>query len=313
MRSLEKAGANAVSICPIAIEQQRRVAIAREALLINNGDREPSTPSRAVAQRRSARVLTGVVSAEHFLLFQQRGLAGAGIVIEDTRRRDEALVVIAVFTRFIVRRPGGNGGIDGLGECDVGPRAGLEVIDAKPVESLRFLDGNREVLEEIDLFNANAVPMRDEDLPVRGSRIVCGRRDYREIPARLIGANVKEPFAVIEIVAMLLLARKKDRKAPLRLVGAQIADLGGIGGFDLKNEIRLIPRFGDFDVEEFVFFIVEELEVRGSQSVTPQLVAAFGDCVFGRQEQGWLSAAQAADVTRSVGVRQVWPSRRSFI
>ena len=57
---------------------------------------------------------------------------------------------------------------------------------------------------------------------------------------------------MIGVITMLLLAREKDREAALRLIGTQVADLGRIGGFNLKDQVGFVARFGDGDVIELV-------------------------------------------------------------
>ncbi len=60
--------------------------------------------------------------------------------------------------------------------------------------------------------------MRQEDGPVPGRRIVFGRGHYLEVSAAFIGADVKETFAVIDVVAMFLFTRKEHGEIVLRAV-----------------------------------------------------------------------------------------------
>ena len=71
-------------------------------------------------------------------------------------------------------------------------------MNTQTIQRPRFLDGNREISEKIDVFQPHAVLIRDKDLPIPGTRIAFGCGDNREILAKFIGADIKQPFTVIE-------------------------------------------------------------------------------------------------------------------
>ncbi len=81
-----------------------------------------------------------------------------------------------------------------------------------------------------------------------GGRIAFRRGHDGEIPAGLVGANVEEILAVIDVVAVFLFTRQEHREVALRMVSAQPAKLGGVLGRTPKKDKFLVARFLDGDV-----------------------------------------------------------------
>src|ERR1035438_1933766 len=130
------------------------------------------------------------------------GFGVAGIVIEDAGGGDQALVVVAVGGGFVLRRAAGNDGVDRLGEGDGGPGSGFEIVNAQVGEGMRLFDGDGEILEEIDVVNADIVALGEEDLPVLAGGVFFRRGHDGEIDAALIGADIERAFPVVEIITV---------------------------------------------------------------------------------------------------------------
>ncbi len=232
-------------------ERAKTLPSTPEPLAIDNGNRHLD-PIAGGGPQALTRILCWIVAAQHFVLLQERGLARAGVVIEDARRCNEALVAIAVGGGVIVRRAGRENRVDRFRKGDWSPIAGRETVDAQVIQGLRFLHGNREILEQIDFLDANTLAVGDEHLPALGVAIAFGSRQQREVPPESIAADIEQSLAVIQVIAVLLLARQEDRKALLWRPGPQIVDFGGVLGFDLQEEVLLIARFAKTDIVKFV-------------------------------------------------------------
>ena len=152
-------------------------------------------------------------------------------------------------------------------------------------EGLRLFDGDREILEQIDVVDADIVAVGEEDLPVLAGRIVFRRGHDGEIDAVLVGADIERAFAVVEVITVLLLARQEDREIVLRAGGGQVAGFAGVLGFNLENQVLAVARLADADIVEFVLLVVEQIEFGRAEDVAEQFVAAFGDVVLGGQEE----------------------------
>ena len=135
------------------------------------------------------------------------------------------------------------------------------------------------------MLEQHIVLLRDENLPVLGGRIVFRRGHDGEIAAILIGADVEEIFAVIDVVAVFLLARQEDSKIALRLVRAQPAKLGGVFGGAPEKDIFLVARLLHGNIVEFVLLFVDGFKRGRPEHVPPQLIGPLGDGVLGGQEE----------------------------
>src|ERR1019366_3308300 len=59
----------------------------------------------------------------------------------------------------------------------------------------------------------------------------------------------------------------------------------GVLGFNFENQVLAVARLFDADIVELVLLVVEQIEFGRAEDVAEQLVAAFGDVVFGGQEE----------------------------
>ncbi len=96
-----------------------------------------------------------------------------------------------------------------------------EIQHPDSVQGLRFFQHHAEVLEEIDALDQHVALVRDEHFPVLGAGIGFGRGQDLEVLGVLVGADVEQPFAMIDVVAMLLFARQENVKFASWLIEAR--------------------------------------------------------------------------------------------
>ena len=119
------------------------------------------------------------------------------------------VIAVAIVVRIVLRRCRPEKPNTRAPESDAVPLAGPEIENPDAVQGLRFLQRHGEVLEQIDALNQHVVSVRDEDLPVLRAGIALRRGHDLEILGVLVGANVEETFAMVDVVAVLLFARQK--------------------------------------------------------------------------------------------------------
>ena len=118
-----------------------------------------------------------------------------------------------------------------------------------------------------------------------GAMLFTGAVITAKFAAALVGPDVEQAFAMVQVIPVALLARQKDGERVGRPVGAQVARFRGVLGFALQEQVLHVPRLADPDIEQLVLIVVDLFELRGAQDVAPELVAALGDGVLGHQEE----------------------------
>src|SRR5579864_1588042 len=108
--------------------------------------------------------------------------------------------------------------------------------------------------------------MRNELGPVGGLLHRC--RDELEILGILVGANIEEAVAVIDVVAVFILARQHNLKRTIRLIAGQIARFAGerTGGIR-KNEFTIVRAMHRKTIQ-FVLFFAKKLVLAVAETMT---------------------------------------------
>lgn len=135
-------------------------------------------------------------------------------------------------------------------------------------------------MEQINVLNENIFIVGDENFPVFRVRTIVRRRENLEIPSVLIASNVEEIFAMIDVIAVLLLARKKKNEGRLRLISHQIPELRSIGARGPQQDAFPVPGLVHVQTERLVLLFIEKFGGLLAERVTPRAIGALCDLVF---------------------------------
>ena len=278
-----ESGGGTIAVRPVGIEEEGRAAVPFHTLPVHHGERHLRTiPGRGPEAFRG--VLGPVIAAQNLGFLEQGLLPGGHVAVVDALGRDHGLVDEAEGLGGVFGRPPGGGRVDGLGEGDLPPGAGLEVLDAEPLQALALLGHHQEVPEGFDAFEQHVDPMGDEDLPML--RIWCGRgsSDQAEVLRALVGADVEGPATVLHIVLVALLPGEQDLEGARGLRGGQIAGFPGVRGLAFHQEILVILGAPHEHPVEFVLLLEDELGCAVREVQAPELVRALRARVLGGEE-----------------------------
>src|SRR5579863_6609737 len=109
-------------------------------------------------------------------------------------------------------------------------------------------------------MDQHIVAVRDENLPVLRARVIFRSGDNLKVFGVLVGPDVEEVLAMVDVIAVLLIARQEDREAGLWVSGAQVSDLGGVSAADVQQQICFVPGLAYVDSKQFVFFLVDRFK-----------------------------------------------------
>ena len=92
--------------------------------------------------------------------------------------------------------------------------------------------------EKCEIRNEHVILMRQKLFPVAWSGIRNGRSHHAIVLRTFVGADVKKPIAMVDVVLVVLLAWEKDSECRCGPIGGKISKLGGIGCCDPKKDER---------------------------------------------------------------------------
>ena len=268
----------------VAAQQHGGRSVPDESLPIDDryGDLDPVGGGGQEALRG---VLRPVVAAEHGRLLEQLRGARVHVVVEDRARGDQRLVGVAELPRLELHVGGGEDGVGGLGEGDLGVECASQAHHAQAGQALLALEPHVEVLEEVHRLQHDVGPMGEDLHPALAPGGGHGRLDEAEVAARVVDLEVEEVAVMVDVVLLVLDARREHRPFPARRLGGEDARLRGGEAPDAQDEPGAAARAAHPDVEGLVGLLVDEL-VRGrrAQLVTIEAVLALGP-VLDRIEQ----------------------------
>src|SRR5690242_3843399 len=132
------------------------------------------------------------------------------------------------------------------------------------------------VRKEINAVDFNGSTMRDKFFPVLFRRITDGRGHDAEIGRALVGTNVEEIAAMIDVVFVISLPRQNHLPCRTRIGGWNVTKLVGRFAVSAKKNYGLVQRLADANVKQFILLFVDQFVLVSPEHVPEQFVTALG-------------------------------------
>ncbi len=248
------------AIRAVGVEQERPRAVLHQRLLVHERDRHHGAV-RGARPRALGGVLGRVVAAEHFLLLAELTLLGRHVEVVHRGRRHQRRVREAQRLRIVLGIPPAVGGVHRLREVDDVGLLRREIHDADLAQRLGALVQHQIILEDVDVAHERRVAMGHQHRPVLLRRVALRRRHHLEVRGLpFVGQNDEAVAVVLRAVLEVLLPRMNHLPLVHRVHRVEVAHLGGGIAVDGHQEVLLVLRQEDGDVEEHVG-LVEDHDV----------------------------------------------------
>ena len=272
-----------VAVGAVAVEVQRRRAVARHAARVDDGDRHLGAVAGRGRQPLGHEARTIVAARNALLLPPAQFAAGQVVVVHRVRRRQRGVAQAQrVGGVFLVvaeaHRAGGFGEVDALFERRLA-RARRVAATAAPqqadlVDAADALLHRHEAVEHAEVDEVARVGRRHQHAPGGLRRVGLRGDDQAGVLVRVVGLDDEAVALVIHLVLVLHAPRRDHQRRPRRIVRGDETRFAGhmVPGGD--DHIAPRSRAPNADEEARVLFLVDHpvLRNRRAEGVQAHLI-----------------------------------------